>query len=296
MVWQRQVVVGIASLAMLLACGVSGCGGDSTGGGPGRAASETSTAEQPAGNGQAARRSPPAAGDPQSTAEIPAGKGLTALEEAAAAGEYVYVFFYTTEDEETRTMRSGLAHALRPMEGKVRVCEIDANDPAESGVVSRLGASGAPMPLVLAVAPNGAVTGGFPQRASTPELLGAMVGPRTAACLKALQNRKIVLACIQNPQTAHNEEAMQGVRDFMADARFAPLTESVLIDPSDPEEQNLLNAVKVDPTSTEAITVVMVPPATALGQITGPTDKTAIEKVLRSRPTACTPGGACCPK
>ena len=257
--------------------------------------SGASAAVPQAGEVQEAANATPEARDPQPSAETSTGRGLAALEDAASAGEYVYVLFRETEDEATGTMRAGLQHALRPLEGKARICEIDVSDPAERGIISRLEASGAPLPLVLAVAPNGAVTGGFPQRVSTPGLLGAMVGPRTAACLKALQDRKIVLACFQNNQTAHNDEAMQGVRDFMSDVRFATLTESIEIDPRDPEERSFLNGLKVDPETAEAVTVVMVPPGTALGQIKGPTDKSSIEQVLRARPTSCKPGGACCP-
>ena len=52
------------------------------------------------------------------------------------------------------------------------------------------------MPLVLAVAPNGAITGGFPLKLTEQDVAGAFVSPGTAGCLKAMQARKLVLLCV----------------------------------------------------------------------------------------------------
>ena len=52
--------------------------------------------------------------------------------------------------------------------------------------------SRAPMPLVLAIAPNGAITGGFPTRFEEEQLLGAFATPGTQKVIKSLQEGKLV--------------------------------------------------------------------------------------------------------
>ena len=61
------------------------------------------------------------------------------------------------------------------------------------------------MPLVLAVAPNGAVTGGFPTTFEKQQLVDAIATPSTQKCLKALQDGKLVFLCVQNGETKSND-------------------------------------------------------------------------------------------
>ena len=71
---------------------------------------------------------------------------------------------------------------------------VQITDPNEKPVVDKFGVSRAPMPLVLALAPNGAITKGFPIKFDEKQLREGFVSPCTAKCLKALQDRKLVLA------------------------------------------------------------------------------------------------------
>ena len=92
------------------------------------------------------------------------------------------------------------------------------------------------MPLVLAIASNGAITGGFPTKFEERDLLSAFASPGAEKCLKALQEGKLVLLCVQNDSTTSNREALQGVEDLTADKRYANATEIVVLDPRDEAE------------------------------------------------------------
>ena len=50
--------------------------------------------------------------------------------------------------------------------------------------MDKFGVSRAPMPLVLALAPNGAITKGFPIKFDEKQLREGFVSPCTAKCLK----------------------------------------------------------------------------------------------------------------
>jgi hypothetical protein len=154
------------------------------------------------------------------------------------------------------------------------------------------------MPLALAIAPNGAVTGGFPKNFTEDQLLGAVVSPGMQKALKALQGRKLVLLCVQNDSTRSNEAALKGVKEFKADPKFGQATEIVMVDPANAEESRLLKSFKVDPGIDEAVTVFLAPPGTPIATYRGATDKNMMMAKLTSTVSACAGGcgpGGCGP-
>jgi hypothetical protein len=147
------------------------------------------------------------------------------------------------------------------------------------------------MPLVLALAPNGAVTGGFPGQFDEQDLLGAFASPCTEQCMKRLQEGKLVLLCVQNADTESNDAALKGVRDFKADERFGHATAIVTLDPTDPAEFEFLADLQIDPNSPEANTVFLVPPGAPIAMFQGATSKEELIANLERASTACGPGG-----
>ena len=113
---------------------------------------------------------------------------------------------------------------------------MNTTDSSEKDIVAKFDLSRAPMPLVLAMAPNGAITGGFPTKFEEQQLVDAFATPATEKVMKNLQDGKLVFVCVQNGKTKSNAAAMQGIRDFRADARFASATEIVMLDPTNPAE------------------------------------------------------------
>ena len=208
---------------------------------------ETMTLARPA---QAA-----AASQPASPASQPAQPGATAaMQRAADARQHLFLFVYDKDDEATRTARQVVESAVGKMTGKAQWAAVRRDATEEKAVVQKFGLRNAPVPLVLAVAPNGAITGGIlPQDIDEQAIQDAVVSPGSQACLKALQDRKVVLLCVQNKATKSNEDAMRGVNEFKADAQFASFTEVVRVDPGDEAEGKFLAQLKVDPKEQEAV-------------------------------------------
>jgi hypothetical protein len=142
------------------------------------------------------------------------------------------------------------------------------------------------MPLTLVVAPAGAITGGFVGEVTAAQLSGAFVGPGTATCLKALQDNKLVLLCVQNASTKSNDAALKGAREFKADARYEKVTEIVSMDPSDAAESKLLGQLQISPKTSQAVTAFLAPPGSVVAKYTGATDKNTLVAAL----TAATSG------
>jgi hypothetical protein len=237
--------------------------------------------------------------DAGAVTETPSPKRMTGsisnLENAAAIDKYAFIFFYSDDSEQTQSKRSVFRRAMSNITEKAVPLEIDTTDPTESQIVSKFGVSRAPMPLVLAVAPNGAITGGFPQEFEEGQLLGAFASSCEEKTLKALQERRVVVVCVQNGNTKLNDDAMKGVQDLKADPNFGAFTEIVTLDPVDPSESDFLKALQVAPQTDTAVTVCLVPPGRAIARFTGGTKKETIVAALSSKagcgPAGCGPSG-----
>jgi hypothetical protein len=223
------------------------------------------------------------------------GSGMAAIVAAAQAHKYLFVFFWKQEDERTVAMRGVFEGAMKKAAGRAQSAAVCIADQAEKAIVDKFDLSRAPMPLVLALAPNGAITGGFPNKFEEQQLLDAFATPVTERVMKQLQDKKLVFLCVQNDKTKSNDGAMQGVRDFKADARFTSATEIVMLDPADPAETSFLNDLKIDPKIEEAVTVFLVPPGSAITEYKGATDKTELMATLQRASSSSCAGGSCGP-
>jgi hypothetical protein len=190
---------------------------------------------------------------------------------------------------------------MNKMADEAKWVAVNKNASSEKAIVEKLQVQTAPMPLVIAMAPNGAITGGFPpgQNLTEERLKGAIATPGLQKCLKALQERKIVFLCAQNKKTRFNSAAMRGVNDFKSDPRFAQFTEIVTIDPANKVEGKFISQLKIDPNTNGAITAFLAPPGSIIGKFEGATDKNmllaSLQRAMASCGSGCGPQG-CGPK
>ena len=239
----------------------------------------------------AAEAKPSDAGEPGKADNGRPATGMAAIERAAKAGKYLFVFFYKDESEKTGEMKKVFHAAMGKVSDRAEWVEVKATDRSEKAIVDKFGVSRAPMPLALALAPNGVVTGGFPVEFDGKQLLDAIASPGLTASLKGLQDRKLVFVCVQNGTTKSNAAALQGVQDFKADRRFASTTEIVTVDPAKTEEARFLGQLGVTPDTKEAVTVFLAPPGKVVGKFQGATTKSQLEKAAASCGTGCGPTG-----
>ena len=222
--------------------------------------------------------------------------GIAAIDRAAQAGKYIFLFFYRDGDEPTRTARVAFEAGMSKLVDRAMFATVNITDVREQALVAKYDVSRSPMPLVLAMAPNGVVTRNFVGQFSESQFETAFIGPGMQKALKALQDRKMLFVSVQNDATQHNSEAMQGVRDFAADPQYSTTTEIVTLDPKDPAEADFLKALKVDPQTSEAVTVFMAPPSTTVATYTGATQKIVLVEAAKKAAAGCAKPGCCPPK
>jgi hypothetical protein len=228
-------------------------------------------------------------------------KAAAAIERSAAAHKFAFVFFWKEQNPQTGRAWSVLQAAGRNLSDTADVIPVQASDPAEKTVVDRFGASRAPMPLVLAVAPCGAVTKAFTSAFDESKLRTALVSPGTQLCLKALQDRKLVLLCVVGQAGPDGAEIPAAAQEFKADQRFGASSEIILVTAGDAGEAGFLRELQVDTRMPAPFTVLVAPPGSVIGQFDVRATKDQMLAKLaaaQSNPCAggkCGPGG-CGPK
>jgi hypothetical protein len=219
------------------------------------------------------------------------GAGIEALAQAAREKKYLFAFFWKDESSDTTNLRKVFEESMEKVKERANFIKVCISDSSEGGIIKKFKLQSAPMPLVLAIAPNGAIMGGFPQSFDEEKLLNAFGTPSTEQCMKSMTDGNLVLLCVQNKSTTSNEEAMKGVKEFAADPKFSSATNIVVLDPSDPAEKPFLTDLKIDPQTTEAITAFMAPPGLVIAEIKGATDKAELVAALQKASSGCGSGG-----
>jgi hypothetical protein len=126
---------------------------------------------------------------------ISAAKPLTKAEQAkdtaSKQNKYTFIMFWKKKDNATSAMWKNLGSSLEGRMNQATYTQVRANDPAEANLVKKYGVSRAPMPLTLAIAPNGAVTGSFVKRINKVNIVKSFVSPAKSQCMKTLQDRDV---------------------------------------------------------------------------------------------------------
>lgn len=223
-------------------------------------------------------------------------QGQAAIDRAGTAHKYVFIFFWREKNPQTDKVWNVFQPAAARLADSAEVVSIQITGPAEKQVVDKYGVSRAPMPLVLAVAPCGAITKAFTKAFDENQLRAAFVSPCMQLCLKALQNRKLVLVCVVDQANPQDPVTIpKGVEDFKADRKFGPATEIVLVNARDQSEAAFLQDFQVDPRTQKPVIVFLAPPGSLIGRFGGGATKQQLMAQLASAQSNPCTGGKCGP-
>ena len=192
------------------------------------------------------------------------GKTERVLEQSAEQGRFTFIVFYKANDAATQAMAGAVEQGIAAKAGEATLAFVRISDPAEKQLVDKFAVSRAPMPLCLAVAPNGAVTGMFRKSPSAEDVAKAFVTPTMTRCMKAMQDGKIVLVCVQGKRQTPTPPA---VTDLQADPQFKDRIATVSLPTQDPAEAEFLAQLQIDANNASGIgTVMLAPPGVLVGK------------------------------
>jgi len=212
-----------------------------------------------------------------------------AISEAARRNRYVFVTFYRKNDGASKKMQTAMKSAQNKLSHRAGFVSVDVDDPVHQEVLARYGADRSPMPLTLVIAPNGAVTAGFPNEIKKTDFSDVFVSNGLATALKVLQSQKLAAVCVQGTRTKNNKKSLATAEELKAAPELGGAVEIVKIDPSDRSELKFMKMCQVDTRSTDAQLLVLAPPGKLVGRFNGTATKDTIMASLR----ASLGGGGC---
>ena len=225
---------------------------------------------------------------PQVYAAAKTSPAETAIQVAAKQNRYAVVTFYKQKDAASTKMLAEVKKLQGKHSKKATFVNVDVDNKVHANVIAKYDADRAPMPLTLVIAPNGAVTAGYPNEIKKTDLSDDFVSKGMADVLKVLQSGKLAAICVQNSKTKHNQESLDAAKGLRSDKRLADLVVIVTVDPSDKDESKFMQLCKADANSAEAQLVVIVPPGRIVGKFNGAASK---DTVLASVIKSCSSGG-----
>jgi hypothetical protein len=203
--------------------------------------------------------------------------------DTAKADKFAFILFYRQNDMATQRMLQTLQTELKHKPNAAVVSVLISN-PADADLVDKYEATRTPLPAVVVVAPNEAVTGVYLRHLTRQDVQSAIVTPGQTECMKAIQDQKLVLLCIQG---APNEPIPTGVQQFQADELYVDRIQLVTIAANDPAEAAFLRELNVNADTAATVTAFMAPPGVLLGKY----DADVTHATLADRLVAA---GKCC--
>ena len=197
----------------------------------------------------------------------------TAIQAAAKRNCYAIVTFYKKNDAASMKMLADAKNLQAKHSTRAAFVVADVGNAVHKQLMSRYGVDRSPVPLTLVIAPNGAVTAGFPNAITKTDISDAFVSDGTAHVLKVLQSGKLALVCLQNGKTKYNKQCTAAAQGLKADTNLTGSMEIVRIDPADSRESKFLQQCKANTKSANAQVVMIIPPGRILGTFDGNTTK-----------------------
>ncbi len=178
--------------------------------------------------------------------------------------KFTFLLFSKQDNANTQRVTADLSSAIAQRSDRAEWKAVNVADPANREIVERYQVGRAPMPLVLCVAPNGAITGAIVGRVTEKQIDAALVTPTMARCMKSLQAGKVVVVHVKSDAAV---PLPAGAEMFLADPAFQnrATTESYVI--NDPAEDRFQRDLKIDPAKFDGSTVVVLaPPGVLVGK------------------------------
>lgn len=222
-----------------------------------------------------------------STAGVRAADGSAeqAILRAAEQNQPLFLMFYKDRSPAGDKMSEVLSSHPAVTSQEATWAAIRVTDPAERTVVEKYKVSRAPMPVVVTLYPNGAITGAFPTHVTREQLSSCLVSPKAAESLKLLQENRLVLICVQN---SPDQALPTAVKEFSADPHFAARTSVIAVSAQDATEASFLTSMGLSSSQISSpVTVFLAPPGVHVGTFAASASKTELVTELASAGKCC---------
>ena len=212
--------------------------------------------------------------------------GHKLLAKTKAAGKFFVAMFTDSTASVTPEQVAALNEAGRKAGTQGTFVHIDLSKPGQSHIKKALDLGRTPMPVVVAVAPTGAITKTLVGKWDAKAISEAFVGPGVQATLGALQCGKLAVVLVQASDAADRNEARAGWmalfdEDNEEHADDRAILVAIHVDPSKEVDRDLCAQLRINPSIKTSTTVVLAPPHKELGRIEGATTVKRLLEITR---------------
>lgn len=209
----------------------------------------------------------------------------TTLEKAQQSGQFTFVMFYRDNSPQTQKMLEVVQQAASAQGEVATMATASVATPEGQAMAEKFNVSRAPMPITVAVAPNGAVTGLFPRQVAKANLDAAIVPPVMMECMKQLQEQKLVFVCLTETEQAAVPAA---VRTLQLDPMFKDRMALVALNIRDTAESRLMQQLKVDAKQVQGpYAALIAPPGVLVGHFNGTSSAEQIAAAIHKAGKCC---------
>ena len=211
---------------------------------------------------------------------------VDALQTASKKGVPALLLVTDPGSQNVDQARTTVSETAKLIKGCVTV-EMDRTDKANSELVAKYGLAGAPVPLILVFAGNGAIAGGLPSVRATPAALANVIPtPKKAEVLQALQSGNAVLLVASSKSMKEQAKVMANCATACSQLKGKATT--VQVDLNDSQEKRFLAELRVSPEAASPVTLAI----NSQGQIAG-TFNGAVDVATLAQAATKTAGGCC---
>ncbi|MFN3152303.1 hypothetical protein [Bremerella sp.] len=209
----------------------------------------------------------------------------TALQQSQEAGRFTFIVFYKDNSPQTQQMLQVVQQSITSQPQNATLATASMASAQGQALAEKFQVSRAPMPMTVAVAPNGAVTGLFPRQVAKANIDAAIVPPVMMECMKELQAQKLVFVCLTKSEQA---AVPAGVRALQLDPKFKDRMALIGLNVEDTTEARLMQQLKVDAGMVQGpYAALIAPPGVLVGHFSGTSTADQIAAAIHKAGKCC---------
>jgi hypothetical protein len=208
------------------------------------------------------------------------------------------VFLAVTDGSKMLTEVNAMAAKAQKKYPKSEVINISRTDKTNAAIISKYGLSGATLPIILVIAPNGVVGGGLQLKDATPEdLVGLVPTKKQSQALLAFSEGKTAFIVLYKKSMKDKANTVTECNKAAAGLGKAVVVD---VDLEDKSESEFLKLLQPEMKATASHVLVFNGKGQFTGEFTAPVQSTALitsaKKVVKSgcAPGACGSGTSGC--
>ncbi len=211
------------------------------------------------------------------------------LQSASEAGKIAFVLVTEPGATGVKQAKAKIQGAMAQIDKAVMI-ELNRADIANASLVAKYRLAGAPVPLILVFASNGAIAGGnLAAKITSEQLVNMIPSPKKAEVLEALQAGQAIFLTASGKEMSTKSEILNICA--VACGQMKGKSRSIAIDMDDKKEASFLKELGIKLQSAEPVTVVINGQGQVTGSFDGPVDVGKLVQAANKRVAGCSPSG-----